>query len=588
MHPQSTAKRAAIYIRVSTDDQEENSSLESQRDACQQLADALGYTVVAIFRDVASGAALDRKQFTAMLGAMQSNELDAVICLNPDRLSRDMKHQAYALTVAERAGVTMHFVQSPPSDTLEGRILEVVRGVVAEVERVDIAKRTQSGVRARVAEGHYLPGPRAPYGFRFADPEPAVAGKQQRTKTRLVIDESTAPVVRRIFEHVAAGKSANSLEKVLTAERIPTPTELAKGATVGTRTWNSTTIRYLLRNRLYLGEASAFVWKVARPHVAKVQIPLDPITEPIALQGVVEPLIQPGLWQQANDQLDRNRRELSSPPENPEDALLRVGYIFCGHCGRPLTVNRLRGTTHYRCKYPREEHGGHWVGITAATIDNAVWSKVMDVLTDPQYVQQYMRQWLEGDTSTAEELSHVEAELGAIATKERRLVDQLGRLDDPTPVVAMLNDLTARKRMLVLQQNNLAMRRDIYITTLERWETMLARWKWQGFADHLKLQNMSYQDRRMWLANLNVRADLWQPKGGPGGQRYTITMAIDESFWLPSEAELTGAGEDDYRDPTTLEGQYPSVYRTTLPVPVSVRTSGSESGERPFDRTARS
>lgn len=575
MQHQSIAKRAALYIRVSTTGQEDNSSLESQRHACQQKADELGYTVVAIYRDVESGASIDRKQFNALLATIERREVDAVVCLSPDRLSRDMNHQAYALTVAERASVTVDFVHSPPADTLEGQTMRMVRGIVASIERVDIAKRTQSGMRARVAEGHYLPGPRAPYGFRFADPEPAAEGKQQRTKTRLVIDEPTAAVVRRIFEHVAAGKSANSLEKVLTAERIPTPTEVAKGATVGMRKWNSTTIRYLLRNRLYIGEASAFVWKVARPHIAKVQIPLDPITEPIRLEGVVEPLLTAELWQRANDQLDRNRRELSSPPENPEDALLRVGYINCGHCGRPLFVNRLRGTAHYRCKYPREEHGGHWVGIKAETIDDAVWSKVMDVLTDPQYVKQYMQQWLEGGDTTAAELAHVESELAGIASKERRLASQLGALDDPAPVVAMLNDLSARKRMLVLQQNNLAMRREMYTTTLERWETMLARWQWQGFADHPKLQNMSYQDKRMWLANLNVRADLWQPNGGPDGQRYKITLAIDESFWLPSDAELSGAGEGDGSDPSTEESQHPPVFRTTLPglAPVSVRTS---------------
>lgn len=574
MQPKFTPKRAAVYIRVSTTGQEDGSSLESQRAACQRLADDHGYSVVAVYRDVESGASIERKQFNAMLAAVQASELDAVICLTPDRLSRDMRHQAYALTVAQRAGVEVLFVQSPPADTLEGRILEVIKGVVAEVERVDITKRTQSGMRARVAEGHYLPGYRAPYGYQFADPEPSamatVSGQKQRSKTRLKIDPVSGPVVQRIFAYVAAGQSVNSLEQVLTDDRVPTPTEHAAGLSLGLKRWSRATLRELLRNPVYRGEAQAFRWKVKYPHLAKVQVPLDPITEPIPLKGVAEAIVTPELWQAANDQLDRNRRELSSRKggHNIEDTLLRTGYARCGYCGGPLVVDRGRSNGNnisYRCPKPNADHGGHRVQITTHILDTAVWGKVMDVLTDPQYVKQYMQQWLEGGDTTATELAHVVAELAGIATKERRLAGQLGALDDPAPVVAMLNDLSSRKRMLLLQQNNLAMRETMYRSTLERWETMLARWKWQGFADHPKLQNMGYADQRMWLANLNVQAEVWQGEGGPDGQRYRITMAIDESFWLPSDDELTGASDD----PASEEAQHPRIFRTSTGVPVS-------------------
>jgi len=206
---------------------------------------------------------------------------------------------------------------------------------------------------------------------------------------------------------------------------------------------------------------------------------------------------------------------------------------------------------------------------------------VLDVLTNPDYVRQHMRQWLEGGDTTANELAHVEAELATIATKEHRLAAQLSLLDDPAPVVRMLNDLSTRKRELVSQCDALRARRQSYVGALEHWESMLARWRRMGFDSHPRIQNMTYAEKRFWLANLNVKAEVWQQAGGPDGERYRITMAIDESFWLPNEAEMTGAGEQDYLDPSTPEGAYyAGIVSSGIGVPSTDRTAASP-GTRP-------
>jgi hypothetical protein len=286
-----------------------------------------------------------------------------------------MRHQAYALVTAEKAGVAMHFVQSPPADTLEGRIMEVVRGVVAEVERVDIAKRTQSGKRARAADGCYMPGARPPYGYRFADPEPAtmatVAGSKQRTKTRLVEDAVTGPVVRRIFEHVANGGSARGLATALTNDGIPIPSEYAAGQ-LASKPWAISTLRVILRNPTYKGQAQAYRFKLIRDE-AKIAVPLDPITEPMALNGAAVALVSAELWQRANEQLDRNKRESRRNNPNPEDTLLRAGYAVCGYCGYGLAVNRDKGRAEYRCSQTRKsDKQGHSFNISARLLDEAV------------------------------------------------------------------------------------------------------------------------------------------------------------------------------------------------------------------------
>ena len=73
-------RRAAVYVRVSTDAQEDNTSLGSQEERCRQYAAERGLAVAALYRDVHTGAELwERPQVRAMLEAIRRRELDVVI-----------------------------------------------------------------------------------------------------------------------------------------------------------------------------------------------------------------------------------------------------------------------------------------------------------------------------------------------------------------------------------------------------------------------------------------------------------------------------------------------------------------------------
>ena len=88
---QRVVQRAAIYCRVSTDNQERNTSLDSQEEACRQYARGLGYTVAEehVLRETHSGAELwERPQLTQVRKAVKAGEVDALIAYAVDRLSR--------------------------------------------------------------------------------------------------------------------------------------------------------------------------------------------------------------------------------------------------------------------------------------------------------------------------------------------------------------------------------------------------------------------------------------------------------------------------------------------------------------------
>src|SRR5215207_4121627 len=159
------SKRVAIYCRVSTSSQEDGSSLETQEASCRTFATDQGWTVTEVYREVFTGAELfDRPQLGKLRESIRRREVDVVIAHALDRLTRNQAHLGVVLSEADYAGVAIELVTERLEDTPEGRLLQSVRGFVAEVERLKIAERTKRGRRARVSAGKPIPGQRPPFG----------------------------------------------------------------------------------------------------------------------------------------------------------------------------------------------------------------------------------------------------------------------------------------------------------------------------------------------------------------------------------------------------------------------------------------
>src|SRR5438132_201343 len=123
---------AAIYARVSTQDQADKGySLPTQIEACQQLAQHAGYTVLEshIFVDDYTGTSLNRPQFTRLRDMVRNGLVQAVIVYDLDRLSRKLAHQLLLSEEFEQAGVVLRIVTMPDSEkTPESQLLTNVRG----------------------------------------------------------------------------------------------------------------------------------------------------------------------------------------------------------------------------------------------------------------------------------------------------------------------------------------------------------------------------------------------------------------------------------------------------------------------------
>ena len=98
-------RRAIAYCRISSRAQTEGTSLDTQADETVKHAEAMGFTVVDVVREVFSGANLwDRQALTALRQRVKSGEFDggALVCLSTDRLSRSATHLAILVEELDR------------------------------------------------------------------------------------------------------------------------------------------------------------------------------------------------------------------------------------------------------------------------------------------------------------------------------------------------------------------------------------------------------------------------------------------------------------------------------------------------------
>ncbi|MFC1848429.1 recombinase family protein [Chloroflexota bacterium] len=110
--------RAAVYCRVSTEDQErEGTSLQTQLEACLGYCEQKGYQIARRFSETYSGLTLERPKLTELRDLIRANEIDVVVVYCLDRISRDPTHGVILTQELENYNITLEAV----TETVEYR-----------------------------------------------------------------------------------------------------------------------------------------------------------------------------------------------------------------------------------------------------------------------------------------------------------------------------------------------------------------------------------------------------------------------------------------------------------------------------------
>jgi DNA invertase Pin-like site-specific DNA recombinase len=154
-------KRAAIYVRVSTDHQ----TVENQTRELRQVAERRGWEVVEVYSDAGISGAKDRKQrpgLDRMLNDAGRRKFDIVMAWAIDRVGRSLIDLLGTIQHLEACGVDLYLdQQNIDTSTPMGKLVFQVTGAFAEFERSMIRQRVHAGLRRAVAKGTRLAAPRS-------------------------------------------------------------------------------------------------------------------------------------------------------------------------------------------------------------------------------------------------------------------------------------------------------------------------------------------------------------------------------------------------------------------------------------------
>lgn len=380
-------KNAAIYCRVSTEDQErEGTSLISQREACIAKAKELDYEVPGdmVFSEAWTGTDTDRPKLNELRQMIRDGNIEALVCYSTDRLARNPIHIAIIAEECQKQDTALVFVTEPLDNSPEGQLIRYVKGFAAQIEHEKIRERTMRGKRQGVKLGKLSTGGSPPFGYDAAE------GKR-------VIKDSQAGIVRTIFSRLAYdGYTLYRMASELNLAGITGP----RGGK-----WDSHTIHRIVNNPAYMGITYAFRYRVvepARPRVkrsySKTTHQLRDKEEWIEVPGVTPTIVSKEVYNLAQKQLELNRHK--SPRNKIHDYLLSGGRLRCGVCGHAMVGSaKSQGNGNhvlrYRCVsnmkpyyYDHCDQGS----IMANSIESIVWQEISRVLTKPDVVLAELKQ----------------------------------------------------------------------------------------------------------------------------------------------------------------------------------------------------
>lgn len=232
-------KRIVGYCRVSCEAQIENTSISFQTEKIKEYCKLYGAELVKVFTDNAkTGSRVEvRDEYIEMMEYIKdpNNAIGAVICYKSDRIHRKLKNLLEMIEELEGLNVAFKSIsESFDTSTCQGMLFLQMIGSFSEFEKTLINERCKAG-RVKKASCKKYAGGRLPYGYRLVDGD------------KIEINDTEAAVIRWIFKAKVEGESLQDITDALNEKGV-------KNCSNGI--WNRQSVRYILRNKMYVGQYS--------------------------------------------------------------------------------------------------------------------------------------------------------------------------------------------------------------------------------------------------------------------------------------------------------------------------------------------
>ena len=224
-------------VRLSRN-RDESTSVARQRELITSWAESNGHEIVAWAEDVevsGSTSPFDTPELGPYLTDERKDEWDILVAWKLDRLARSSiaLHRLFGW-LEDNSKQLVCISDNIDLSTWTGRMIAGIIAGVAEGELEAITERVKAGQKALREDGRFQGGP-APYGYRQ---------EKQGSRTVLVKDEATQPILQRIFKEALAGSSYLEISNRLNEDGVPT----RKG-----KKWSHNAVKTILNSKANLG-----------------------------------------------------------------------------------------------------------------------------------------------------------------------------------------------------------------------------------------------------------------------------------------------------------------------------------------------
>jgi site-specific DNA recombinase len=428
--------RVALYARVSSEQQAEAGTIDSQIAALRERIALDGYRQteeLTFIDDGYSGASLIRPALEQLRDEAVLNGIDRLYVHSPDRLARKYAYQVLLVDELRRYGVEIVFLNREVGQTPEDNLLLQMQGMIAEYERAKILERSRRGKRHAAKSGEVCVLSGSPYGYRY------ISKQDGDGQARYEVSPEEAQIVRQMFRWVGIERvSLGEVRRRLNQAGVLSP----KGKT----TWDRTTVWGILKNPAYKGTAafgktrSGLLRPRLRAQRGRLLQPRRAVStfDRPAEEWTLIPvpaLVEEGLFEAVQNQLQENRQRARQSQRGAR--YLLQGLLVCAQCGyayygKPVSQKSAKGQkrdyAYYRCiGCDAFRFGGERIcdnlQVRTDLLEQKVWEEVCDLLQDRQRLLQEYERRLNTPKKEDENLIVLQAQQGKIQQGIARLID---------------------------------------------------------------------------------------------------------------------------------------------------------------------
>ena len=430
--------RCGIYIRVSTNMEEQKTSLVNQKDLFVQYVMDKSWDIVDFYVDVDSGTKSKRKNLQRLLNDAEEGKFDIILAKELSRLARNGELSYQIRNLAERNGIHILTLDNA-INTLERETVNFgFYACMYENESRNTSNRMKYANKIRAKRGEFI-GSIPPYGYYKKDNKLHVK------------DDFTPDVVRRIFREYLYGKGFDKIAMNLYEEDVPSPGQVA-GKSNASDKWHGSSVRLILENRHYVGDLVQGKSEVISVLTDKRNYKEN--DEHITIENTHKAIISKEDFE-AVQQLIKSRRKI-----RPKQSFhLFTNVLFCEDCKSGMHFKKNRkgyvcGSYNKHGKKACTDHIVREYELKAAVLDDI--KLLVSRLEDDKFVKKIQTKLDKHKKKSEKEIKSISKQIESFKSKKKKALGKLiEEIISKDEYDMFTSDINEQMKCLELKRNEL-------------------------------------------------------------------------------------------------------------------------------------